>query len=71
MPPYDTVLSTLKDTIIKIHNLHLVHDTTQASPVRQMSRILQRIIIPILNGLELHNKDVGNTILRRVLALCV
>lgn len=64
-------IMVLKNTRIKIHNLHLVHNTTQASTVRQMSRVLQRIIIPILNGLELDDKDVGDTILRCVLGLCV
>lgn len=56
--------SFLERAVCKVNDLYLLDDTVQALDERLVGGVMLDIVLPVLNVLELHDKRMGDAILR-------
>jgi hypothetical protein len=56
--------SFLERAVCKVNDLYLLDDTVQALDERLVGGVMLDIVLPVLNVLELHDKGMGDAILR-------
>lgn len=54
-----------KLSIHKVDSLNLLHYSVAPVNKFQVYRILQRVVVPLLNGIKRDNKDMGKPVLTR------
>lgn len=58
--------SFLERAVCKVNDLYLLDDTVQALDERLVGGVMLDIVLPVLNVLELHDKGMGDAILKHI-----